>query len=213
MGVQVLDVSRIEREFRYGRPFLTFLAGTVLIPLLLFFLFLPSLGWGTALIALASGFVLGAPLTVIGMRGLSRVNQAWSKVMEVIREEWRTGARLVPDDVAATFPGIVQWREVPTFGEADLPKLKRATLVEKWSPTLLAAMFVGFGVPYLIFLELDWRGIVPVVLVSLTTFGPLAAVLYLAATAGSGITLLARLKEYERATGKSALPKTLRGSP
>ncbi len=159
------------------------------------------------LAALPGGVILGFLVSKFGFR---TYRYAVKEVRALAKEELRTGQAIFPDDLAKRW-GIRRYSLPPQVSEQSLRRMRFARRMErgKWVYILSVAALLGFAVPFEVSVSLGVRGLVPVTVIGVLSFGPIAIMLALAAKVGDGVALLLELREYEQATGRRALPDDL----
>ena len=180
-----------------------------------FGMFFASLAFGEGSLAatvrmlamLVGSMVLGFLVWKFGFR---IYRYAVEEVRAIVQEEMRTGHAILPDDVAIRW-GVRRYSVPPRPSEESLRRMRLANRMEKRRLPLFLpiAAFVGFVVPFGVFIAYDIRGPVPVTVTSILTFWPIVATLVLAARMRDGPAMLRELREYERVSGRRVLPDDL----
>jgi len=161
-------------------------------------------GWGFILASVAAAGVPTA-FAILWTLRLAHYSPAWATLDAVVREEWKSGTRLLPDWFKIP-PIYRRLRVIPALNEHRLANLRRANwiLADKFQITCfvfvllstafgITLAFLGFGgliiaAPLLIllfvmlgFVGIEWRS----------------------------VRLLQELREYEKVTGRTVLPPDL----
>ncbi len=170
------------------------------------------LGWPlwSGYVALGLGLVLALP----GFRAMRASTQAYSKVEALIREEWRTGQRILPLNFRIP-EGYNLFREPPYLSERDLKRMRSAEglsserLMALLGGTILGGVAAGIGMPVILGLGVLLSLLVGLLSVAAT----MIPALVLISRVGRGARLLKSLREYEEATGRRFLPTDLSARP
>ncbi len=149
-------------------------------------------------------------IAIFGTRSWRVHQAAWSRLQEIVYEEWRTGEKVLP----TAFP-IHRWyglfRTPPVLSEQELTRLRRAAWFGSsrstlplivWTAIGLAAIF-GSIVANWYFGADGWWPLVAFV----TWFVPIVGVILWTWKGGD---LLYHLRKYEEVTGRWILPDDLR---
>ncbi len=207
-----VDFQRLQSELESALVATALLLGGMMGPVVGalsgFFL----LGWPlwSGYVALGLGFVLALP----GFRAMRASTRAYSKVEALVREEWRTGQRILPLDFRIP-EGYNLFREPPHLSERDLKRMRSAEdisserLMALLGGAVLGGVAAGIGVPVILGL-----GVILSLLVALLSVAAtMIPALVLVSRVGEGARLLKSLREYEEATGRRLLPTDLGASP